>query len=537
MFRVTNNHLVFNIVFGADLASGEQRRAIRTDVRSVWCVLHPHAQRNNRTKRRLAIQRRATGALHETGGIRRHDLNTDSIRHSHYRRFLAANLSGSFPSSRSAIMSQLSVVREVDSLLGPVEVDLGDPNANIVSHDTYVTGFPHAAFRALRDNDPVSWTPEQDGSGFWSITRYQDVLHVSRNPELFSSAAGIRLEEMDAQENAARRTMMEMDAPEHTNYRRLVSKPFARPQVINYEPAIRNIAADVVERVRTGGQREFDFVDAIAKQLPMRMLGRLLGVPDSDGPMLVDFGDALLGNTDPDFTSHPVDLVDTEAFRLMPFRSPAGVQLFAYAQQQAEARRGCPVTDVIGKLLEPMADGNRLSEHEFNNFFTLLVAAGNDTTRYTLASGVQALLERPDVIERLQSDPSLIPMAVEEILRWGSVTMHFRRTANVDTQIGDTMIRRGDKVVIWFVSANFDERKFAQPFHFDVSRTPNEHAAFGWMSPHLCLGAPLARLEIRVLLEELLPRIRSIRQTGPVSRLRSNFILGIKTLPVQVEWA
>ncbi len=433
-------------------------------------------------------------------------------------------------------MSQLSIVREIDSVLGPVEVDLGAPDANIVSHDTYVSGFPHAAFRKLRDSDPVSWTPENDGKGFWSVTRYEDVLHVSRNPDIFSSEAGIRLEEMDAEENAARRTMMEMDAPEHTNYRRLVSKPFARPQVISYEPAIRAIASEVVESARLSGQSDFDFVDVIAKQLPMRMLGRLLGVPDADGPMLVEFGDALLGNTDPDFTSHPVDLVDTEAFRLMPFRSPAGVRLFAYAQQQANVRRGCPVTDVIGKLLEPMPDGNRLSEHEFNNFFTLLVAAGNDTTRYTLASGMQALLERPHDSARLQSDPSLIPSAVEEILRWSSVTMHFRRTANADTQIRDTMIKKGDKVVMWFTSANFDERKFPQPFHFDISRTPNEHAAFGWMSPHLCLGAPLARLEIRVLLEELLPRIRSIRQLGPVSRLRSNFILGIKTLPVQVEW-
>jgi cytochrome P450 len=423
-----------------------------------------------------------------------------------------------------------------------IELDLGPVDADIADHDTYVRGVPHATFRRLRDHDPVSWHEEADGSGFWAITRYDDVLTVSRNPQIFSSEAGIRMEEMDAEENAARRTMMEMDAPEHAQYRRLVSKPFARPQVMKYEAAIRSIAVDVIEAVRaeqsTGDHNTttFDFVDRIAKQLPMRMLGRLLGVPDTDGPWLVEQGDALLGNTDPDFTSHPVGLVDTEAFRLMPFRSPAGYELFSYAQKQAESRRGCPATDVIGLLMEPMPDGNRLSEHEFNNFFTLLVAAGNDTTRYTMTAGIEALIQRPDVLRSLQQDPSKIPAAVEEILRWSTVTMHFRRTAVEDFTMHDRLIKAGDKVVMWFISANFDERKFVEPFHFDVERNPNEHTAFGWMSPHLCLGAPLARLEVRVLLEELLPRITEITTAGPQARLRSNFISGIKSMPVDVAW-
>ncbi len=429
------------------------------------------------------------------------------------------------------------ITSTTDPVLGRVEMDVGADDADITSHDTYVHGVPHATFRHLRDNDPVSWHDEPEGNGFWAVTRYDDVLTVSRNPAIYSSETGIRMEEMDEEENAARRTMMELDAPEHTQYRRLVSKPFARPQVIKYEPSIRHIAIDVIEEVRQSGATTFDFVDSIAKQLPMRMLGRLLGIPDEDGPWLVEKGDALLGNTDPDFTSHPVDLVDTEAFRLMPFRSPAGFELFNYAQKQAELRRGCPAQDVIGSLMEPMPDGKRLSEHEFNNFFTLLVAAGNDTTRYTMAAGMQALIDRPEMLRELQADPTLIPSAVEEILRWTSVTMHFRRTATEDTVLNGRSIKAGDKVVMWFVSADFDERKFPEPFHFDIRRTPNEHAAFGWMSPHLCLGAPLARLEIRVLLEELLPRITEIVQVGPTARLRSNFISGLKTLPVEVTWA
>lgn len=434
-------------------------------------------------------------------------------------------------------MSVVSVVKYLDPKLGRVEVDLGPSDADILSHDTYTHGVPHATFRRLRNEDQVSWIDEPNGRGFWAVTRYSDVLHVSRHPELFSNRDGIRLEDMDSEENAARRTMMEMDAPEHTQFRRLVSKPFARPQVMQYADGIRAVAADVIESVRAEGTHTFDFVDRIAKQLPMRMLGRLLGIDDADGPWLVEMGDALLGNTDPDFTSHPVDLVDTEDFRLMPFRSPVGYELFRYAQRQAESRRGCPAHDVIGNLLQPMPDGNSLSEHEFNNFFTLLVAAGNDTTRYTLAAGLEALMQRPEMIRELQNNLSLIPMAVEEILRWTTVTMHFRRTATQDTELGGRRIGAGDKVVIWFVSADADERKFPEPFHFDIRRTPNEHAAFGWLSPHLCLGAPLARLEIRVLLEELLPRIAHLEIAGPTSRLRSNFISGIKQLPVHVSWA
>ena len=253
----------------------------------------------------------------------------------------------------------------------------------------------------------------------------------------------------------------------------------------------------------------------------MRMLGTLLGVPDDDGPWLVERGDALLGNTDPEFTTHPVGLVDTDEFRLMPFRSPAGIDLFRYAQEQARRRREHPTDDVISDLLAPKIDGEVLSEHEFNNFFTLLVAAGNDTTRYTMTAGIKALIERPDQLAELReavgsgATRAVVATAVEEILRWGSVTMHFRRTATADTELAGRAIAAGDKVLVWFVSADYDEDVFADPFTFDIHRAPNPQVAFGLMSPHLCLGAQLARMEIRVLLEELLPRLADIRLTGP----------------------
>jgi cytochrome P450 len=247
-------------------------------------------------------------------------------------------------------------------------------------------------------------------------------------------------------------------------------------------------------------------------------------------------GDALIGNTDPEFTTHPVGLVDTDPYRLMPFRSPVSSTLFAYAEEQARIRRDDPRDDVISMLLKPKRDGEPLSEQEFKNFFTLLVAAGNDTTRYTMAAGMLALLEHPEQLAQLRDDGSLLASATEEILRWGTVTMHFRRTAMADTEVSGTRIRAGDKVLLWFMSGDYDERQFADPFHFDIRRAPNEHLAFGLRSPHKCIGEHLARVEIRVLLQELLPRIGNVAVTGPIERLRSNFISGIKHLPLRVGW-
>jgi cytochrome P450 len=422
-----------------------------------------------------------------------------------------------------------------------VGLELGPDDADITDPDTYVGGVPHATFERLRRTDPVSWCPEHDGGrGFWAVTRYPDLLRVSRDVETFSSADGIRLEEMSPEETVARRTMMELDPPEHTAYRRLVSKPFSRREVYAYENAIRLLARSVVDRALTLGPR-IDFVEEIAKQLPMRMLGALLGVPESDGPWLVEKGDALLGNTDPDFTTHPVGLVDTDEFRMMPFRSPAAFELFRYAQDQAARRRASPTDDVISDLLRPKVDGEALTDHEFNNFFTLLVAAGNDTTRYTMTAGLKALIEHPDQLDELRaavgSDPTLVASAVEEILRWATVTMHFRRTATRDVEISGRAIGAGDKVVIWFISANYDGAEFADPYRFDIHRTPNPHVAFGLMSPHLCLGAQLARMEITVLLEELLPRLADAKLAGPIDRLRSNFISGIKRMPIEIAAA
>ncbi|MFZ9627715.1 MAG: cytochrome P450 [Ilumatobacteraceae bacterium] len=420
--------------------------------------------------------------------------------------------------------------------------DLGRDDLDIVDPDSFVQGFPHATFKRLRDTDPVSWCSEHDGGkGFWSITRYEDLLYVSQHVELFSSAQGITLEEITGDDFELRRNMLEYDPPEHTRYRRLVSKPFSRREVYGYEEAIRDLARSVVLEARDLGDR-FDYVDRVAKQLPMRMLGRLLGVPDEDGDWLVEKGDALLGNFDPEMTDYPLGLTDTDQFKHIPFRSPAALDLYNYAAAAAEQRRGCPHSDVLSKLLEPTIDGECLTDLQFKNFFVLMVSAGNDTTRYSMAGALKALAEHPDQFARLRQacidgDSQFVERAVEEVLRWTTVTMHFRRTATQDVELHGRTITQGDKVVIWFSSADYDERQFADPFRFDITRWPNDHVAFNLRSPHLCLGAQLARMELKLLFEELLPLVRHIEVDGPVERLRSNFICGIKRLPVRFDWA
>jgi cytochrome P450 len=417
----------------------------------------------------------------------------------------------------------------------PYNIADGDPNADLTSHDTYTVGAPHATFARLRNEEPVSWVEEAEGtgSGFWAVTKYRDIIEVSRDVDTFTSRQGIRLEEMDQEETVARQTMMEQDAPEHTRLRRLVSRGFTRRRVEEYEDQIRELAAEVVTEAVAKGR--FDFVEDIATQLPMKMLGRLLGTPDDDGMFLVEQGDALLGNTDPDFTDHVIDQTDTDEFRLIPFRSPAGIRLFDYARKQAAVRRENPTEDIISQLLAETTDGSVLTEHEFNNFFTLLVAAGNDTTRYTMTGGLLALLQRPHLIDQLRdADDALWQTAVDEILRWTSVTTHFRRTATRDTELGGANIKAGDKVVVFFISGDFDDEQFEDPFTFDITRDPNDHMAFGRGGPHLCLGAWLARMEVRVTLQEFLKRVDSVEQVGQQRYLRSNFIAGIKSLPIEV---
>jgi cytochrome P450 len=405
---------------------------------------------------------------------------------------------------------------------------------DLASHDFFVDAFPHEAFRLLREHDPVHWQPEPPPNhGFWAITKYHDVETVIDDPATYSSErGGVILEEMAPDELDARKSMMETDPPRHTRMRKIASPLFTPRSMREYEGYCRDIARDVLDKALAKG--EFDFVLDVAKELPIRVLVRILGVPDKDTDRLIEWGDTMIGNTDPEYTSFVIDRDDTSDYRLMPFRSPAAADMMNYGHEMAEIRRADPQNDLVTKLVHAEVDGDRLSTRDFDNFFVLLVVAGNETTRNGISHGMQALMDNPDQLRLLQDDPSLIPSAVEEMLRWGSPTIMFRRTATRDTELRGVKIAEGDKVVVWFASADYDEEVFPDPFRFDVRRSPNRHFAFGAGGPHFCLGAPLARLEMRVMFEELLPRIASMEPAGEVSRLRSNFINGIKHMPVRV---
>lgn len=409
--------------------------------------------------------------------------------------------------------------------------DLGDPHADITSHDTYVDGFPHAAFRRLRNEEPVAWIEEDDGSGFWAVTKHSDVIEVSRDYNRFTAARGIRIEEMDSDELEARRSMMEFDPPEHTRLRRLVQPGFTPRVVATYEEAFRRLVRQVLDHVLPMG--EFDFVTEIARELPIRMLCRLLGIPEEDAGRMVAWGDQMISNADPEYTPVIVDKVDTEEYRLLPFRSPAALEVFRYAEEIALERRAQPQDDIITTMLTAEPDGEPLTDLEFKNFFTLMMVAGNETTRHTISHGLIYLNDHPQQLSRLRDGlADLSTSATEEILRASGVTMHFRRTAAEDTEIRGTSIAKGDKVVIWYTSANYDEDVFDDPFSFNISREPNPHVTFG-TGRHVCLGAALARLEVRVFFEEFLQRVGSFK-VGEPDRLRSNFISGIKHLRVKV---
>jgi cytochrome P450 len=414
------------------------------------------------------------------------------------------------------------------------EIDLS--RMNLANPDSYVERIPFEWFDELRRDAPVVWHPEPPPNhGFWAVTRYDDLVAIHMDWQTYSSEIGaVGLEELDDQQLAIRKTMLETDPPRHRELRNVCNKRFSARGVGAYEDFIRDVARSVLDRALE--EREFDFVPEISRELPIRFLCAIFTVPQSDAPMLIEWGDAMIGNQDPEYSAAVVDQVDTDEFKYLQFRSPVALKVFEYALRQRDQRLDEPQEDVITALSIAQREGT-LSEREFQNYFALLMIAGNETTRHTISHGMHALIENPEQMQRLREDPSLIGSAVEEILRWATPVLHFRRTATRDVELRGENIRKGDKVVTWYVSANRDETAFEDPYRFDIARRPNEHVTFGPGGPHFCLGAHLAKLETKVLFQELLPRLRSIELMGPVERMRSNFVNGIKHMPVRVELA
>jgi cytochrome P450 len=409
-----------------------------------------------------------------------------------------------------------------------------DGHADLSSHDTFISGAPHNTFKRLRDEDPLHWTDWDGGVGFWSVTRHADILEMNRNTAVFSSAHGIRMEDQSPEEVIARRTFQETDPPEHMQTRIKLAKAFSKGEIANFEEDIRELCDEILEIALQS--ETFDATKVISRELPMRMLGRILGTPEEDLSWLVEKGDALIANTDPDFTDHVLDKMDTDEFRMMPFNSPAGAELYVYAKDLMKKKNASgDTTGVLHMILQPGPDGSVISEEEFRNFFCLLVAAGNDTTRYSIAAGIQAMCHQPELLAQMQAGGDIWETAPDEIIRWATPALYFRRTAMEDYQMHGKTIKAGDKVLYWFSSANRDETVFDDPFKVNLFRTPNKHLAFGQGGPHLCLGMWLARLEVRVLFQELAKRIKHIEANGTHQFLRSNFVGGIKSLPVRIS--
>ena len=378
----------------------------------------------------------------------------------------------------------------------------------------------------------MSWNEgDAETKGFWNLTRHADISLANRESLIFSSAQGIRLEDQNREEYLARRTFQETDQPEHSGVRRTVNPNFAKPTVAKFETVIRELASDICDKALA--KPEFDAVDGIAKQLPMMMLGRILGVPDEDLGWLVEKGDALIGNSDPDFTDHVVDKMDTSAYRMMPFRSPAGVELYDYAEDLLHNRRAVAQEGILAKM---MSDEHGLKELDFKNFFCLLVAAGNDTTRYSIAMALNLLAHNPQLIAQLKTGQYWDTCA-DEFVRLASPTMHFRRTATQDFDLHGKTIREGDKVLLWFISGSRDEEMFERPDECLLGRSPNRHLAFGQGGIHVCLGMHLAKLEVRIALEELVKRIDKFEAIEAPTWTRSNFICGVKKLQVRATKA
>jgi cytochrome P450 len=426
---------------------------------------------------------------------------------------------------------------------------------------TYVRGVPFDALERLRRDHPVAWVPEipvlgwPEGPGFWLVLRHRDVEEVLTRPRLFSSALGATQIRDPATPEAlsyVRRMMLNMDPPEHSRLRRLLSRSFTPRAVARLEDRIRGHAAAICDRAlgraRSG---ECDFAKDLAADLPLLTLADVLGVPEQDRWLLFDWSNRVIGYQDPDYAASAEFDADAgtalaaEALRLRPKADPvsgrmpdprtrAGMpDLYAYAHLLAEQKRRDPGDDVMSILLAQRddEDGGRVSTEEFENMFWLFAVAGNETLRNGLPGGCIALLDHPDAADRLRAAPGLLPVAVDEMLRWWTPVMTFRRTAAEDCEIGGQAIRAGDKVVVSFTSANRDDDVFTDPDTFDIRRQPNPHFVFGH-GPHFCLGAHLARTQMRAMFSEVLARTSSLGYAGPPAYLRSNFQRGVKRLPI-----
>ncbi|MCG8588740.1 MAG: cytochrome P450 [Proteobacteria bacterium] len=397
------------------------------------------------------------------------------------------------------------------------DVDLTNP-------DLFQQAIPHETFEFLRREAPVFWHEEQDGPGFWAITKYADLKFVSRNPQTFSSERmGALLREPQPEQLPFMQSiMLNMDPPRHRQYRALVNKAFTKRMVENLHGRIRDMVTRLIDDVIERG--ECDFVDEVAAVLPMQVICEMMGVPEEDRRRVYEIGNQMVGFDDPDLQEGD-RMADHEG-------QQAAAEMFMYATKLREKAVRTPGDDLATALVNAELEGEKLSESDFNFFFLLLLIAGNETTRTVTTNGTIALLDNPDQHEKLRQNPALVDSAVEEILRYCPAVNCFRRQTTEEVEIRGQKLRENEKVVLWYPSANRDEEVFHDPHRFDIERHPNEHLAFG-VGEHFCLGSNLARLELREVFSGIVTRFHELERTEPPRRLRSTFINGIKEMQVR----
>ncbi len=405
---------------------------------------------------------------------------------------------------------------------------------NLHHADVFDHGIPHEVFAAMRAQPGLTWSPaDGDTAGFWSVTRHDDLVTVSRDTSTYSSGVGhIQIYDIDDDALEARASMIDMDPPVHTRLRRIISSAFTPRHVQDYQPAIRRRVTACLDALEAAGGG--NWVDLVAKPIPIGVICDLMGVPEQDHDYLISLTDHLVAGTGgeplpPDAYGNTTDL------RLLPFNSPAAWAMSEYAAQLADLRTDDPGDDLITKLLEAEIDGERLTRDEFANFFRLMIFAGNETTRSSMAHLAMHMAQFPEAFEAVRADRSLLSAIADEVIRYSSAILYFRRTVTAPTTLAGTDLAAGDKVVMWYSSANFDETQYPKPYEFRVDRpAAPPHVAFGGGGAHFCLGASLARLEIVELIDELLERGVSFSSVGEPEYVESNFVNGIEHLEVRL---
>ena len=398
-------------------------------------------------------------------------------------------------------------------------------------------GYPHAAWARLRREDPVHWTERPDARPFWAITRHADIVALSRQPRLWQNAPRLAVFpglEKEVEERMAEaggqpqqpdvRHLLNMDPPDHGRFRKLASSHFTPRALEAKRKAIEEISRAILDDFARGGEwSEADFVEAVSVKLPLAVLLDMLGVPADDWKLMMQWTNETIGATDPEYQQGQSALETAERSRM---------QLFGYFMRMVDERRKKPTADIVSLIANAMIDGKQLPPIELLSFYYLLVVAGNETTRNATSGGLLALIQNPGELDKLRRNPRLLGSAVEEIVRFTSPVIQFCRTAARDTELRGVKIRAGEAACLFYPSANRDEEVFPDGDRFRVERDPNPHLGFG-IGEHFCMGAHLARLELEVVFGQLVSRLEEVELVGPVRRLRSSFVGGVKSMPIR----